>query len=230
MENRQVIVSHANKFIFFHNPKCAGTSFRDALKPYHDDAFTFWGIFHAPYFRNHIDHTHLRLWEMQAQFPRIFNCIERYNSVIFVRNPYARFLSAVNEHVKKFQTRIDLMAMTPDQRVGVVEALVSKVLTIANITTDWRFIHFSPQLWYLRLGERTIPRHIVPMGSDDAFTRQALSLLGLPALPVPHHNPSPIDLTPALASPVVAGFVRAFYADDFAFLRADKRLASLALE
>ena len=227
-ENRQMIVSHANRFIFFHNPKCAGTSFRDALKPYHDDAFTFWGIFHAPYFRNHIDHTHLRLWEMHAQFPRIFNCIESYQSVIFVRNPYTRFLSAVNEHVKKFQPKIDLTVMTPERRVEVVEALIQKVLTIENITTNWRFIHFSPQLWYLRLGDRTIPRHIIPMGSDNAFMHQALSILGLPDLPLPHHNPSPIDLTSALASPIVNGFVREFYADDFAFLQADERLAFLA--
>lgn len=112
-----MIISHAHRFIFFHNPKCAGTSFRDALQPYHDDAFTFWGIFYAPYFRNHIDHTHLRLWEMQAQFPAVFACTACYNSVIFVRNPYARFLAAVNEHFKKFQPQIDLAAMTSPQRV-----------------------------------------------------------------------------------------------------------------
>jgi hypothetical protein len=223
-----VIVSHANRFIFFHNPKCAGTSFRDTLKPYHDDSFTFWGIFYAPYFRNHIDHTHLRLWEMQAQFPQVFACAERYNSVIFVRSPYARFLSAVNEHIKKFQPQINLASMTPEQHINVVEAFVRQVLTIARITTDWRFIHFSPQYWYLRLGDRAIPRHVIPMGSDDSFTREALSLLGLPNLPVPRHNPSPIDLTPVLASPVVSGFVKEFYAEDFAYLRAHERLAALA--
>jgi Sulfotransferase family len=152
-----VIVSHTNRFIFFHNPKCAGTSFRDTLKPYHDDAFTFWGIFYAPYFKNHIDHTHLRLWEMQVQFPKIFACAESYNSVIFVRSPYARFLSAVNEHIKKFQPHIKLESMLPEQRVWVVEAFVRQDLTIARITTDWRFIHFSPQLWYLRLGDRRTP-------------------------------------------------------------------------
>jgi hypothetical protein len=65
------------------------------------------------------------------------------------------------------------------------------------------------------------------MRNDDAFMRQALSVLGLPDLPMPHHNPSPIDLTPALASPIVGKFAREFYADDFAFLRADKRLTDL---
>ena len=134
----------------------------------------------------------------------------------------------MNEHIKKFQPQINLAPMSPEQRVKVVEAFVRQSLNIARITTDWRFIHFSPQLWYLRLGNRVIPRHIVPMGDDDAFTREALSLLGLRDLPVSRHNPSPIDLTPALASPLVTGFVRDFYADDFAYLRADERLAPLA--
>lgn len=223
-----MIVSHAQRFIFFHNPKCAGTSFRDMLKPYHDDSFSFWGVYYASYFKNHIDHTHLRLWEMQAQFPAIFQCTATYNSVIFVRSPYARFLAAVNEHIKKFQPQIDLPAMAPPQRVQVVEAFIRQMLAIARITTDWRFIHFSPQLWFLRLGDRVVPRHIIPMRGDGAFAREALSVLGLPELEMPHHNPSPVDLRPALASPVVQDFVRTFYADDFAFLRADPRLAPLA--
>jgi hypothetical protein len=230
VESHQVIVSHTNRFIFFHNPKCAGTSFRDTLKPYHDDQFTFWGIFYASYFKNHIDHTHLRLWELHAQFPRLFACTETYNSVIFVRNPYARFLSPVNEHIKKFQPQINLAAMTPQQRVDVVIAFIRQVLTIARITTDWRFIHFSPQIWYLRLGDRVIPRHVIPMGSDDSFVGEALSVLGLPDSPVPRHNPSIFDLTPALASHDVSRFVREFYADDFAYLRTHERLAALAEE
>ena len=84
-----MIVCHARRFIFFHNPKCAGMSFRAALQPYHDDRFSFWGIYHAAYFRNAIDHSHLRLWELHALFPDIFRCTETYNSVIFVRKPVA---------------------------------------------------------------------------------------------------------------------------------------------
>jgi hypothetical protein len=225
-----MIVSHARKFIFFHNPKCAGTSFRDMLKPYHDDPFTFWGIFYAPYFKNHIDHTHLRLWEMQAQFPGIFQAADTYNSVIFVRNPYRRFLSAVSEHFKKFQPQIPLTGMPTDQQITVIEAFLRQVLTVAGITTNWRFIHFSPQLWFLCLGNRTIPRHIIPIEQGDGFMRRALSLLGLPELPIEHNNPSPIDLAAILASPVISGFVREFYADDFAYFRSDPALADLATE
>lgn len=223
-----MIVSHRNKFIFFHNPKCAGTSFRDALKPYHDDPFTFWGIFYASYFKNRIDHTHLRLWEMQAQFPEIFARAETYNSVIFVRNPRERFLSAVNEHMKKFQPHVNLAAMEPARRTQEVERFIRQDLTIARITTDWRFIHFSPQLWYIRLGSRIVPRHILPMDPEGRFVLKAAELLRVSDLAMPRHNPSPVDLSAALQSDLVTRFIREFYADDIAFLRGDAHLAPLA--
>lgn len=110
----------------------------------------------------------------------------------------------------------------------MVEAFVRQVLTIARVTTDWQFVHFSPQLWYLRLGDRIVPHHIIPMDRDAHFTRAALSCLGLPDVAIPHHNPSPLDLTPALASPIVSAFIDTFYAEDFAYLRSDDRLKPLA--
>ncbi len=223
-----MIMCHEKEFVFFHNPKCAGMSFRETLARYHDERISFWGIFQAPYFKNHIDHSHLRLWELQAQYPAVFAAARRYNSVIFVRNPYARFLSAVNEHIKKFQPHIDLRAMTPIARVAVVEALIEKAIHISRITTDWRFVHFSPQLWFLRLGDEVIPRHIIPIGGDAKFMTEALNVLGLPRLEIHHINPSPTDLSLALDSKIVLDFVEKFYADDFAFLRADERLAPLA--
>ena len=222
-----MIVCHARRFIFFHNPKCAGMAFRAALQDYHDDPFTFWGVYPAPYFRNQIDHSHLRLWEMQAQFPRIFACAASYNSVIFVRNPFERFISAVNEHMKKFQQQIGLAAMTPDQRVGVVEQFIRQALHISRITTDWRFVHFSPQIWFLTLGGRVRPRHVIPMDPGGAFAKLALERLGLPALEVARVNSSPVDLTAALASPVVEKFIRDFYSDDFAFFSDHADLAML---
>ena len=225
-----MIISHTHKFIFFHNPKCAGTSFRAALAPYHDDPFTFWGIFNAPYFRNVIDHTHLRLWEMEAQFPDIYEKTHEYNSIVFVRSPYARFLSAMSEHLKKFWPAIDIQAMTPLQRSQTVEVFIAKILNISRIITDWRFIHFSPQIWYLTLGKHQVPRHIVPMleKNPDAFAKQGLAVLGLPDRIVPHYNPSPVDLYAALGSSAVRAFIQDFYEDDFAFFRARPSLAILA--
>lgn len=225
--NLVMIVSHSHRFIFFHNPKCAGTSFRDTLKPYHDDKFTFWGVYNAAYFNKEIDHTHLRLWEIQLQFPEIFSCFETYNSVIFVRNPYDRFLSALNEHLKKFQTHVDVAGMPTGQRIEIIQSFIDNILDVSRIKTDPRFIHFSPQIWFLKLDDRKIPRHVIPIGDDGTFLLKALAVLGLPNLHIPHHNPSPVDLTDVLKSPALVKFVQDFYAEDFEFFRGDRRLAGL---
>lgn len=82
-------------------------------------------------------------------------------------------------------------------------------------------------IWFLKLGDRTIPRHIIPIGDDGTFLLRALAVLGLPNLHVPHHNPSPVDLTDVLESPAPVKFVQDFYAEDFEFFRADRRLAGL---
>lgn len=222
-----MVVSHARRFIFFHNPKCAGTSLRETLDSYHDDPIRFWGIRFAPYFRNRIDHGHLRLWEIHALFPDAFACTQAYNSVIVVRNPYARFLAAVNEHFKKFQPQIDLASMPPAQRASVAAQFVTKVLDIGRITTDWRFVHFSPQLWQVKIGGRIVPRHIIPMDRDGTFPGAVLAALDLPASEIPRRNESPVDLSACLQSEVVRRFVEAFYADDFAFFRERDGLADL---
>ncbi len=90
----------------------------------------------------------------------------------FRARPYARFLSAVNEHMKKFQPHVNLAEMDAAQRISTIEAFIHNELTIAHITIDRRFIHFSPQLWYLSLGKHIIPRHIIAMRDDQNFTYQ----------------------------------------------------------
>lgn len=222
-----VIICHKHRFIFFHNPKCAGMSFRDVLKNYHDDQLSFYGIYNAPFFKNALDRGHLRLWELYALFPRVFDCATKYNSIILVRNPHARFLAAVNEYMKKFQPQLNLAVMEPPQRAKVVEEFITKVLHVSQITTNWQFVHFSPQIWFLQFGDRIVPKHIVPMSTTSSFAHAGFAALGLPDLEMPCINPSPVDLSAALQSPIVKKFVAEFYADDFAFLGASPSLAQL---
>jgi Sulfotransferase family len=223
-----MIVSHARRFIFFHNPKCAGTSFRNALGPHHDDPFTFWGIFPAPHFRNELDHSHIRLWELQQLFPHLFACTETYASVIFVRSPWERFLSAIDEHFKKFQPQFGLHDLPAAEQARVVERFVETQLTIAHITTQWQFVHFSPQLWQIVIGEQIVPRAIIPMIEGTDYFGRAFAALRAPVAQVPWHNRSPTRLEHVLAAPKVDQFVRNFYALDLAFFEARPDLAPLA--
>ena len=81
-----LIVSHAKRFICFHIPKWVGTSFREVLKPYHDDVENF-GIADKSVFRLRIDAAHMRLWELLALFPRIFDAMPDYETLALVRTP-----------------------------------------------------------------------------------------------------------------------------------------------
>jgi hypothetical protein len=223
-----MIVSHERRFIFFHNPKCAGTTFRNALQPFHDDTVTFWGPQDVPYFRNRLDHTHLRLWELAAVYPALFRAaVGDYRSVIFVRNPYARFLSAVAEHFKKFRREFLFETLSREEQTAMVTRFLDRELTIERITTDWTTIHFSPQIWFIRLGDHVVPRTILPLDTDGRIMPEAFSALGLLPADVGRTNPSPYDLRHLLSVRCVVSFIEEFYEQDFAFLRSNPTFAGL---
>ena len=200
---------------------------REALAPFHDDPFNFWGIHDAPFFRNEIDHTHLRLWETQVLFPHIIEAARSYRSVILVRNPYKRFLSAISEHFKKFQARVGLEALSAADQIKVVEHFINHTLNTGSIITDYRFIHFSPQTWFIRLGDRRIPGSVLAMDDQGTFIQRAFECLGLSPRNVMVENRSGANLSHVLTSTKIKEFVRRFHALDFEFLAADPALRDL---
>ena len=240
----RMIVSHRQGFIFFHNPKCAGTTVRSALQPWHDDPQIFRGFFEAPFFRGTLDHAHLRLWELQALFPRILEAAATYRSVIIVRDPFRRFVSAVAHHFRYFQPNVTLAGLPPEQQIAAVEAFLDQVLSLGAIMTDVRFVHFSPQVWFILLGGRVVPRDVLPLdppldplgdslldpplNPPGDFARGVFTALGLPGRVPAVENVTAFDLTPILSSAKISDFVRTFYAPDFAFFSGQPGLAHLA--
>jgi hypothetical protein len=137
-----MIVSHADRFVFIHNPKCAGTSFRNALQRYYDKSEALW--FRSPntYFGCEIDLGHLRLWELFALYPAIFESIPRYNSLVLVRNPYERFISALAQYLTWFWPQIDLRSMPEGLRRRYAEQFIYKELRMARVLGEAIFVHF----------------------------------------------------------------------------------------
>ena len=225
-----MIVSHKRRFIFFHNPKCDGTAFRSAIRQFHDDPVTFWGPQDVPYFRNRLDHTHLRLWELAVAHPALFrSALGDYRSLIFVRNPYRRFLSAVAEHFKKYRCNVRFETLSHDEQTALVVRFIERELTIERITCDWTAIHFSPQIWFILFGDSLVPRTILPLDTDGSITNEAFDALGLPPIEVSRINASPYDLRHLLSVGRIVSFIEDFYELDFAFLQSLPRVAALAV-
>jgi hypothetical protein len=155
--------------------------------------------------------------------------VSDYRSVIFVRNPYARFLSAVTEHFKKFRREFLLENLSREEQTAMVTRFLDRELTIERITTDWTAIHFSPQIWFIRLGDHVVPRTILPLDTDGRMMPAAFSALGLPPTDVGRSNPSTHDLRHLLSVRRVVSFIEEFYELDFAFLRGNPTLAGLGM-
>jgi hypothetical protein len=209
-----MIVSHARKFIFIHNPKCAGTSFRTAIDVYDDHGLKFWGLFYNPFFMKNLDYAHLRTWEVAAVFPEIMEKFSSYRSIVFVKNPYTRFVSSVREHFLRFRNN-KLSDLSAAEQMARVEKFVEQEITLHKVLGDVAYVHFSPQSWFINLGGRRLVTHIIPMRAGTNFIESATGILEIPSLPVERLNRSSLSSEAILQSPKVLSFIKSFYKQDF---------------
>ena len=203
-------------------------SLRAVLAHYRDDPIPIHGVFEQLPFVHPLDFAHLRLWEISVLFPSVMKLAEGYRSLVLVRDPYRRFVSAVDQHFKTVYPNLPLINMRPQEQTLTIETFIEQKMHLETLRTDYRFVHLSPQVWFLQLDGCRVPRDIVPMDGHGKFIVRGLESLGLPPQAVPHDNGSRFDLSHVLASPKIRAFVRDFYAEDFAFFAADPALAHLA--
>jgi len=134
----------AQRLVFIHNPKCAGTSIHAALKRL-PGAQAFWGRRYDVAEDAIIDMAHLTI----AQARKRLGKHETFRSFGFVRDPYARFVSSYL-HLKRWSA---------DHRALSMDELAFDILDEERIRFDWKFIHFAPQYRFFYEGkERTVDR------------------------------------------------------------------------
>jgi len=220
-----MLISHAKRFVFIHNPKAAGTTFRTAINPLHDHPVVFWGFKDNPYFQIRLDLAHLRSWEIQVVAPEIFAVLDDYLTLAFVRDPLERFLSACAEHFRSHRPRSRFHRWPPAGKRALIQHLIRSRRIETGVMGDFRYVHFSPQVWFTHLGNRRIVRHIVPIRPGEDDLAEGFACLGLPYIPTKRANFTPNVEWKAVSSPEIEAFVRRFYARDYemlAQLRADQ--------
>jgi hypothetical protein len=86
-----MIVSDRHKFIFVHNPRCAGMSIRTALQSLDDSNNYFSGMSHIEEKERSL--MHMPLEQLANFFPEVFEKFNSYYTFMMIRNPYTRAIS-----------------------------------------------------------------------------------------------------------------------------------------
>jgi len=138
-----MVISESNKFIFLHNPKCAGTSIRTALREFDTRSNYYWLFDEIDGYK--IDKAHMPLNIFRRFAPDDFNLIHSYFVFGFVRNPYARVLSGFNEGRKPLYRDFTANKIELSEYQLKLNKFVSQ-LTKKNVNGwDIRYRHFVNQ-------------------------------------------------------------------------------------
>lgn len=133
-----MIISDEKKFIFFHIPKCAGTSIRSVLKAYDSTDSYYWGSRYLEKLNRLVDMAHIT-YEIATKILK-HETLEKYFKFCFVREPYDRLYSAFLEH----------KAHNPDKHIleENFNLYMQKNLNEENIHNNIRYVHFTPMYYY----------------------------------------------------------------------------------
>ncbi len=179
-----MIISHAHRFVFFHNPKAGGTSVRKAIERFNDIGFGLWGADPTQTNGVEVDRAHLGIDEFAELYPDLWDQVRGYRMFCLCRDPQARFLSSISEYAKHYGGT-DLRFASPEEnRASVFEAI--EVLsgftdaTDPGLMADIRLTHFKPQHIYWSAQTAPVDVAVFPTNEMDRFLAQIATLTGEP--------------------------------------------------
>lgn len=136
-----MIISHANKFIFLHNPKVAGSAIRKAMEHLHDDETVFWHQKFMPALDRVVDAAHLTFHDLELVCAEKGQILHGYTCLTVVRNPYKRFMSSVAEFLRQHPEEC--------HDHWNLDEWMMKNMDEANFRFNWKYIHFCPQHYFV---------------------------------------------------------------------------------
>lgn len=202
-----MILSDRYRFLFIHIPKCAGTSVRNAVLPYHDADARFLKAVETHPELGPIDFRHLPLTLLRRLDPEAFAKLESYESYALIRDPYRRFRSAMAQRAKMYLgTEMAQLGTSElrDEICRVIDHLQSEPPVLAP-----EFIHFSRQSDFVQADGRRMVGNLFPVERLDLLGQALGRRIGAGRLEVGHVNQTTVFRHPvlkhlALASSAVA--------------------------
>ncbi|MFT4792517.1 MAG: hypothetical protein ACJAW4_002515 [Paracoccaceae bacterium] len=213
----RMIVSDRHGFIFVHNPKAGGMSFRTALKPRDDSGGFFDGWRPYPPQGRQLDRMHLTLAQIRRHHPETFGKFETYYSFGFVRDPYQRLCSAFSQHLTLATPILrDSVREDPDVFYSVLNRFALRALRPHAAENDVKLTHFLPQSAFFTLNGAQVLTDIARLETPEHWPERITTLLGSRAQRLnqtPHRGGAPYDVS--RLSRAVLDLVHEAYAEDF---------------
>lgn len=191
-----MILSDRHRFVFIHVPKCAGTSVRHAVQPYHDADERFLKAVEWHPDLGAIDFRHLPLRLLRDLDPEAFEKLKIYDSYALLRDPFQRFRSAISQRAKMYLGKEFAQLGDGELRAElrrVQDYLLSEPHVIAP-----EFIHFARQADFVQIGDERLVSNLFPLERLDLFTRALARHIGAETLPMGHVNKTEVFRYPQL--------------------------------
>lgn len=150
-----MIISDTEKFVFIHNPKVGGMSFRTVLGQYdtRENFFFEWKMVGNE--GRQIDMAHITPFQFRRFYPKIFEEMADYYKFGFVRNPYNRYLSAVSQHLKLCTHYVrKALLQQPELFYRIACNLAEHTLDVHAIEQDHRLVHFRRQMNFFHIDRK----------------------------------------------------------------------------
>ncbi len=191
-----MILSDRYHFVFIHIPKCAGTSVRGAVLPYHDADERFLKTVEQHPDLGEIDFRHLPLSLLRDLDPEAFEKLKLYDSYALVRDPFQRFRSAMAQRAKMYLGKE--FAQLDDHEIRVeIDGVMAYLRTEPAVIAP-EFIHFSRQSDFVQLRGERLVRHLYPVERVDLFVQALGRHIGEDELRVGHANKTTVFRHPQM--------------------------------
>ncbi|TMV07007.1 sulfotransferase family protein [Ruegeria sediminis] len=191
-----MILSDRYRFVFVHVPKCAGTSVREAVLPFHDADTRFLKTVEHHSELGDIDYRHLPLKLLRDLDSEAFAKLKTYESYALLRDPFQRFRSAMSQRAKMYLGKE--FAQLDDNEIRAEIEQVKTYLQSEPKVLEPGFIHFSRQSDYVWLDGQKLIKNLYPVERLDLLLAALARQIGTDSLKAGHANRTKVFRHPGL--------------------------------
>lgn len=172
-----MIISPRHRFVFVHIPKCAGTSVRTQLIKCDPDHISLGEVGVHPVLGT-IDFGHIQLSVLRQHFPEYYANLLDYTSFAVLRDPLARFGSALRQVLWRFEKRPMTLIPPAELRERTLR-LLDEIAAEIDAPSP-RLIFFARQTDFVFDEGRRLVDHLIPLDLVAEFLGYMERRTGVP--------------------------------------------------